>query len=123
MTHERQPEQGLSRRQRILHTSSFAKIYAQRRCTKGKLMRFWRGSAPDSSLRLGVVAGKKVGNAVCRARAKRMLREAWRLNRHRFCGDIDVILTARSDILDADLRTIEEELCRLAKKAGILAQP
>ena len=59
--------------------------------------------APDASARLGVVASRKVGNAVERARAKRRLREVFRLNRGLLPPDFraDVVLVARRAILDA----------------------
>ena len=59
-------------------------------------MVFWRRRGAGAALRLGVVASRKVGGAVQRARAKRRLRSAYRLNRHRFRGDCDVVLIARA---------------------------
>ena len=73
-----------------------------------------------ASLRLGVVASRKVGNAVKRARAKRLLREAYRRNRSSFDGEVDVILIARRGILTASWAEIVEELLKLAKDAGIV---
>ncbi len=81
----------------------------------------WLRTGPDASLRLGVVASKVIGNAVHRARAKRRLREAWRLNRHRFHGELDVVLVARRSILTARWQDVNDDLIRLAKRAGILA--
>lgn len=84
-------------------------------------MVMWLRSGPGASLRLGVVASKVIGNAVCRARAKRRLREAWRLNRHRFQGEVDVVLVARRSILLAKWADVTDDLIRLAGKAGLLA--
>lgn len=56
--------------------------------------------------RLGVVASRRVGNAVVRARAKRLLRETFRLNQEVLPENCDVVLTARAAILQFDLETL-----------------
>ncbi len=78
-------------------------------------------SGEGAALRLGVVASRKVGNAVERARAKRRMREAFRLNRFRFAGELDVILIARRAILDAPWDEVIAELLKLARQAGLMA--
>ena len=70
---------------------------------------------------MGVVASRKVGEAVARARAKRRLREAFRRNRYRLSGPCDVILVSRRSILSARWEEIETELLALARQAGLLA--
>ncbi len=53
----------------------------------------------DSGLRrLGVIASKKVGNSVCRSRAKRLLREAFRNTQDSLPGSCDVLLIASAPI-------------------------
>ena len=78
-------------------------------------------SSPDSQLRVGVTASRRIGNAVKRARAKRLLREAWRLQRCKFCDGYDVILVANRAILGAKRQDVEADLVEVTKKAGILA--
>jgi ribonuclease P protein component len=78
-------------------------------------------SGPDASRRLGVVAGRRsFRRAVDRARVKRLLREAYRLNRFRFSGQWDVILIARDPALQVKRQDIERELLALAGRAGLL---
>jgi ribonuclease P protein component len=69
---------------------------------------------------LGVVASRKVGGAVQRARAKRRLREAYRLNRRHFEGTWDVILVARYSLPGAPWAEVVEDLLVLARRAGLL---
>ncbi len=45
--------------------------------------------------RLGVSVPKKVGNAVARHRWKRLVREAFRLNRHAWPGGCDVVVVVQ----------------------------
>jgi ribonuclease P protein component len=72
-------------------------------------------------LRVGVIASKRtLPRAVDRSRAKRLLREAYRLQRHRFRPDQDIVLIARRRILDASRPAVDDELLRLAGKGGLL---
>jgi ribonuclease P protein component len=83
-------------------------------------MVLWLRQGPGAALRLGVVASRKVGGAVQRARAKRRLREVFRLHRPRMSGEADVVLVARAAILTASWEEVGAELRRLAARAGLL---
>jgi ribonuclease P protein component len=111
---------GLSRDQRLTQSSSFLQTYEAGLCRRGRLMTLWIRKQPDAALKLGVVASRRVGGAVQRNRAKRLLREAWRLNRHHFAGGVDVILSARSDIVKVALADVVSELMYLGSKTGLL---
>jgi len=84
-------------------------------------MILWLRRGEDAALRLGVVASRKTGNAVARNRAKRRLREVFRLNRHRFHGNVDIILIARRAILQATWKDLEQDLLSLADGAGLFS--
>jgi len=111
----------LSRRQRLTRSALFQEAYSQRQYYSGQTMILWVREGEDAAMRLGVVASRKTGNAVKRNRAKRRLREAFRLNRHRFRGKVDIILIARRAIIQAAWKDIEQELLDLAGRAGLLS--
>jgi ribonuclease P protein component len=114
----------LGRKQRLPRTVQFQQTYDQNRRWHGRHMVLFLRTAPDASLRLGVVASKKVGNAVERARAKRRLREAFRRNRIRFTASTDdVVLVARRSILTANWADLVAELLKLAAQAGLIPPP
>ena len=119
MNAQPQSNQSLSRRRRLLKASQFRETFAQNRRQVGRLMVLWLRTGPEAALRLGVVASKKVGPAVERNRAKRRLREAFRLNRHRWCESVDVILLARHAMVHASWDEIQAELIALAERAGL----
>jgi len=84
-------------------------------------MVIWQRTGDGASLRLGVIASKRtLRRAADRARAKRLMREAYRLNRHRFHGKRDVVLVAKRPIAGADVVLVQNELLRLAGKGGLL---
>jgi ribonuclease P protein component len=66
----------------------------------------------DGPLRLGVVASRKVGDAVSRNRAKRLLREAFRQNKPRRGVSADLVLVARRAIVDASVAEVEASFSR-----------
>jgi ribonuclease P protein component len=114
----------LGRKQRLPHTAQFAEAYDQNRRWHGRHMVLFLRAAPDASLRLGVVASKKVGNAPERARAKRRLREAFRRHRILFTtATDDVVLVARRTILAAPWEDVVAELLKLAGQSGLMLPP
>ena len=104
----------------MARSSQFEETYAQNRRFTGCFMVLWLRQGEDASLRLGVVASKKIGNAVERNRAKRRLREAFRLNRYALEGTVDVVLVARRAILKAKWKDVQKDLLSVAMRAGLL---
>ena len=112
--------QRLARHQRITQSAQFKEAFDQQRKWVGQFMVLWLRSGKDASLRLGVVTSKKVGAAVQRTRARRLLREAYRRQRSDFKGSCDVVLVGRAAILKAKWPAITDDLKNLARKAGLL---
>lgn len=117
------PDQGLARRQRLTRSADFRAAYDAGRKAVGRGMVLYLLPRPEGALRLGVVTGRKVGGAVQRTRARRLLREAYRRNRHRFAGAIDVVIIGRAALLEMTWPDIERELLALAQRAGLLDAP
>lgn len=63
----------------------------------------------DGCLRLGVVASRRVGGAVARNRAKRMLREAFRRGTRLRPVPADVVLVARRNIVGSRYADVASE--------------
>jgi ribonuclease P protein component len=118
------PRATLHARQRLRRTAQFQAAYEQNRRWHGRCMVLFLYSSPEASMRLGVVASKRVGNAVHRARAKRRLREAFRRHRSRFTPlGVDVVLVARRSILAASWDDVVADLLHLARQAGLDPAP
>ena len=60
--------------------------------------------------RLGLVVGRKVGQAVSRNRIKRLIREFFRLNRGRIPESSDLIVLAKENIEIKGYREVFDEL-------------
>ena len=116
-------DQGLSLQQRLRKSADFKDAFDQKRSFVGKYVVMMQRHCDDSSLRVGVIASKRtLRRAVDRNRAKRLMREVYRLNRYLFFGKLDVVLIARRPIAKATLAQVEKDLMRLAGKAGMLSE-
>jgi len=76
-----------------------------------------------SRVRVGVTAGRSVGGAVQRNRAKRLLREAIRPLLPVLRPGWDLILIARPALLTKSLQDIHQVLTGLLRHAQILSLP
>lgn len=80
-------------------------------------MSYFAAVRPSSMLspvaRVGLTAGKVLGNAVERNRIKRRMREAVRTQRHLLPAHVDVILHPRRTVLESDFKTLMVEVGRI----------
>ena len=66
--------------------------------------------------RFGITAGKKVGNAVMRNRAKRIIRQAYRDNELLFPLGIDIIFVARRSAAEIKENVLDDYVRKTASK-------
>jgi len=71
-------------------------------------------------VKIGVAAGRTVGTAVYRNRAKRLLREAMRTLLPNIGSGLDLILIARPGLVSATLEDTRRALVNLLQRARIL---
>jgi ribonuclease P protein component len=76
------------------------------------------GDVPET--RFGFTAGRSVGNAVQRNRAKRLLREAIRHYQADIRAGWDVVLIARAPLLAAGWLDIQSGIGQLLRKSGLI---
>ena len=70
--------------------------------------------------RFGIIAGRPVGNAIIRNRAKRRVREIVRTLMPKIYPGWDIILLARKPIDEARFEELNSALNRLFKRADLL---
>jgi ribonuclease P protein component len=129
------PSATLSQAERLRHGSDFRKLRFEGRRYDGRCITLYvlesRERATDggskrepeparAANRAGFSVNRRVGNAVTRNRARRLMREAWRLNKHKLKPNFDAMIVARSGIVGKSLREIEGDLLRLLTSAGAI---
>ncbi len=72
-------------------------------------------------IRVGVTAGKAVGSAVQRNRAKRLLREAIRLLVPAIASGWDLLLIARPRLADSNLTETRQAVAAVLRRAHLLS--
>jgi ribonuclease P protein component len=78
-------------------------------------------SAGEQGTRVAFVCGRRVGAAVVRNRARRLMREAWRANARRIHGGFDIVLVARPQIVGAKMEDVLSDVQRALERAGVIA--
>jgi ribonuclease P protein component len=78
---------------------------------------------PGSEIRFGTVTSKRLGKAVRRNRARRLVREAMRQVCSRLRPGWDLVFVVRSGAVGASAGEVQADLELLARRAGLLEGP
>ena len=76
----------------------------------------------DDSLGIGYTVSKKVGNAVCRNKVRRRLREIYRLNETRIRRGTDIVVVARVRSAHVSYAEMEKAFLSACARLGILSE-
>lgn len=110
-----------NRRARIKQSRDFAKVRQEgERLAIGCLIANWRKLPSGSGSRLGVITAGKIGNAVLRNRARRLLRESFRLHQRELAQPVDLVLVARASIAGKGFAEVEKDFLTTLRKSGLL---
>jgi len=98
----------------------FVRLYrAGKSAASKELALYCRKNRTDEN-RLGITVSAKIGNAVTRNRVRRRIREAYRLNEHRFKPGFDIVVVARSRAVGCEFQALLSALLSLADRCGLL---
>ena len=98
----------------------FRRLYQKGASSAGSCMVLYGRKNKLGHNRLGLTASVKLGHAVVRNRARRRLREVYRLNSNRLSAGWDIILVARSRTVTASWKELNDTFLRLCRKLDLL---
>ena len=99
----------------------FRRLYHTNGVADGLLVLYFRRNRLEEN-RVGITVGKKLGKAHVRNRARRRIREVYRLNEEKFQPGWDIVVVARSRAVDAPFEKLVKSYLSLAERAGLLRQ-
>ncbi|MFU8859826.1 MAG: ribonuclease P protein component [Cyclonatronaceae bacterium] len=120
-----EPNNKLPRTMILRGKNNFIRLFSDARPVYGKHvdMRYIFFDDPAEGFKIAFIAGKKTGKAVHRNRIKRLMREAYRMNRHvleKSVADSGVgfhgaLIARRSD---TSFKAVEQDIIKLLNRAG-----
>ena len=102
---------------RVLKSAEFERVFSRRRSQGDAWLLVYGYENGLAYPRLGLVASRKYGNAVRRARWKRRLREAFRLAQQDLPAGIDLVVLPRSKA-EPSLALVQQSLLKLARRVA-----
>jgi ribonuclease P protein component len=116
-----QPRLLMGRAMRLKQARDFQRVRREgRRMACGCFIANWQTLPPGAPVHLGVITAKKLGNAVIRARARRLLREVFRLHQHDFAQPVDLVLVAQKPIVGKNMIIVEEAFMKMLRNSNLL---
>ncbi|MEA4910378.1 MAG: ribonuclease P protein component [Chloroflexi bacterium] len=109
----------MKRRFRLTRSSDFVRVRRTGKSYADPLVVLITVPSADSSIHVGITAGRSVGNAVQRNRAKRQLRSCMDQLLPFLLPEHDIVLIARKPILQADFSQICMAVQHLLARAGV----
>jgi ribonuclease P protein component len=103
------------RSRRLLKPAEFDRVFDRRRSQADGMLILYACENGLDYPRLGLVVSRKAGNAAVRARWKRCLREAFRLEQHELPVGLDLVVLPRASAAPTMLR-VRESLRNLAAR-------
>ncbi len=111
----------MKRRFRLTRAADFQGVWRSGKSYAHPLFVLFVLASDAPGIRVGVAAGRRVGNAVHRNRAKRLLRAAMQSMVMKILPGFDLLLIARQPLPFADLNRTQEALSALLNRAGLLS--
>jgi ribonuclease P protein component len=117
------PSERFAKSRRMRRRGEFQRVFDLSNRTKARYFNLLMAPNTAGTARLGIVASRKLGDAVRRNRAKRLIREIFRLTSKLPAGlGFDVVVIPRREIFDASYASLESDF-RSALERGAARLP
>ena len=100
----------------------FRRLYAKGESAVGRFVVVYARRNGSDCNRLGITTGVKLGHAVERNRARRRIRETYRLNERCLKQGYDIVIVARTAAIEGDFREMQRSFLHQCKKLQLLKE-
>ena len=111
----------MKRRFRLKKTADFERVRRSGKSFAHPLIVLIVRENEGEGLRVGVAAGRSLGNAVQRNRAKRLIRSAIQAQISRITPGFDLLLIARQPMIDASFMEVQSAIQKLLQRANLIS--
>ena len=100
----------------------FRRLYAKGENAVGRFVVVYARRNGTTQNRLGITTGVKLGRAVDRNRARRRIRETYRLHESELKRGYDVVVVARAAAIDGDFQELGKSFLHQCRKLRLLRE-
>ncbi len=117
------PSQRFSKSQRVRRREEFQRVFDSNYKVSSRYFTFLFAPGSSSTPRLGIVASRKLGDAVRRNRAKRLIREVFRRLDPGPGTPIDLVVIPRRELFDAPFADLDRDFRAAWRRGRTRVQP
>ncbi|MBI3652822.1 MAG: ribonuclease P protein component [Acidobacteria bacterium] len=103
---------------RVLQRGHFRRAYETGRKVQARYFTAFVLANGDAQSRLGITATRKMGNAVARNRARRLVREVFRKNQRLVPSGIDIIINVKSALAEVAYKDLESDFISFLERTS-----
>ena len=103
------PSERFTKASRVRRRGEFQRVFNLSLRAKGRYVTVLVAPNEAGTTRLGIVASRKLGDAVRRNRAKRLIREIFRRSTRQSASPVDLVVIPRRELFEASYSMLESD--------------